>query len=123
MNLRLSVANRLLNLHEARTDLARGLQFRWYSKLLSIMQTTFEVNTNELNDQFFERFRYFFAGRKVRIIVEETATEPQQAALPDQRQWFSEMEDLQKAYPPQKIPLDVEINKIANGMYGRTFSR
>lgn len=89
---------------------------------LTVMQTTFELNTNELNEQFFERFRYFFAGRKVRIVVEETAVADPKPALPDQRQWFAEMEDLQKAYPPQKIPLEVEINAMSKGMYGRAIS-
>lgn len=86
------------------------------------MKTTFELNTNELNEQFFERFRYFFAGRMVRIVVGDTAATDQPAALPDQRQWFAEMEDLQKAYPPQRIPLEVEINAMSKGMYGRAIS-
>lgn len=85
------------------------------------MQTIFELNTNELNEQFFERFRHFFAGRKVRITVEETASEPS-PIMTDQRQWFAEMEDLQKAFPPQKIPLEVEINALSKGMYGRAVS-
>ncbi|KAB7725980.1 hypothetical protein F5984_25315 [Rudanella paleaurantiibacter] len=83
------------------------------------MKTTFDINANELDEQFFERFRYFFAGRQVRITVEEATLSQPAPTLPDQRQWFAEMEDLQKAYPPQKIPLEVEINTLSNSLYGR----
>lgn len=74
------------------------------------MQLIFEINMNEADEQFFNRFRHFFAGRKVKITVEEApALQPEQPGTTDPRKLMADLD------PTAGIPLEVGINALSNG--------
>ena len=75
------------------------------------MQTTFELNANEIDNDFFEVIKKTFKNKKVKIIVEETSAEA--ATLTPKEQW-QRMVDLQKKYPPKVISKDIDLSALAN---------
>ncbi len=80
------------------------------------MQTTFQLDANELNEQFVQRLRAFYAGQKVRITVEEEAL-----PVPVQPQLATPTSTVPVAYQPPQTPMDAEMKSLTNSLlFGRT---
>jgi hypothetical protein len=79
------------------------------------MQTTFHLDSNELNEQFVQRLRAFYAGHKVRITVEEeTLPAPVQPTL------ATPTSTVPVAYQPPQTPIEAELKSLTNSLlFGR----
>ena len=78
------------------------------------MEATFIVDLKEDPREFAERLVQFFAGKKVKVTVEEM---PEEAGPVNQREIFRRLEETRKQFPPKKIPANVDINKLIDEMY------
>ncbi|WP_375446988.1 hypothetical protein [uncultured Fibrella sp.] len=79
------------------------------------MQTTFQLDASELNEQFVQRLRAFYAGHKVRITVEE---EPMPGL--NQAVFVTPTNTVPLAYQPPQTPIDAEIKSLTNNLlFGR----
>jgi hypothetical protein len=85
------------------------------SKQPNAMQTTFQLDSSELNEQFVQRLRAFYAGHKVRITVEEEAL-----SAPVQPTLATPTNTVPLAYQPPQSPIDAEIKSLTNNLlFGR----
>ena len=75
------------------------------------MQTTFELNANEIDMELFEAIKKVFKNKPIKIIVTESADNKQ--TLTPKEQW-QRMVDLQKKYPPKVISKDIDLSSLAN---------
>jgi hypothetical protein len=79
------------------------------------MQTIFQLDATELNEQFVQRLRTFYAGHKVRITVEE-----EDILAPMSGMIVTPTSTVPTAYQPPKTPLDAEVNSLtSNLLFGR----
>lgn len=82
---------------------------------LNAMQTTFQLDATELNEQFVNRLRVFYAGHKVKITVEEEDTPAPMSGI-----LATSTSTLSTANQPPKTPLDAEVNSLtSNLLFGR----
>ena len=87
----------------------------WPGKQPNAMQTTFQLDSSELNEQFIQRLRAFYAGHKVRITVEEEALSPSlQPSL------ATPTSTVPVAYQPPQTPVEAELKSLTNSLlFGR----
>jgi hypothetical protein len=79
------------------------------------MQTIFQLDANELNDQFTHRIRTFYAGRKVRIIIDED-----DVPVAYQGHTATPTSMVQPVYQPPRSPADAEVSSLTNSLlFGR----
>ncbi|MBO0930689.1 hypothetical protein [Fibrella aquatilis] len=79
------------------------------------MQTIFQLDANELNEQFVQRLCTFYAGHKVKITVEEEDV-PSLLSGP----MTTPTSTVPTAYQPPRTPQDAEVNSLtSNLLFGR----
>ena len=79
------------------------------------MQTIFQLDADELDEQFVHRLRTFYAGHKVRITVEEEALSPI-----IQPPLATPTNTVPMAYQPPQTLMDAEIKSLTNSLlFGR----
>ncbi|MBO0936310.1 hypothetical protein J2I47_07095 [Fibrella sp. HMF5335] len=80
------------------------------------MQTIFQLEANELNEQFVQRLRTFYAGHKVKITVEEEAIPVSMSGL-----MATPTSIIPTAYQPPRTPQDAEVNSLTSSLlFGRS---
>jgi hypothetical protein len=75
------------------------------------MQTTFELNANEIDNNLFEAIKKVFKNKPIKITITESTDNKQ--TLTPKEQW-QRMVDLQKKYPPKVISKDIDLSALAN---------
>lgn len=75
------------------------------------MQTTFELNANEIDNDFFEVIKKTFKNKRVKITVEDTIKTQSRLNPKDA---LERMQALQKKYPPKVISKDIDLSALAN---------
>jgi hypothetical protein len=75
-----------------------------------IMQTTFRLNTNEIDYNFFQAFKKLFKNKELSIKVEEIVPSKNQIEI------FQKLEKLKQKYPPKEISTDIDIAMLANNV-------
>jgi hypothetical protein len=70
------------------------------------MQTTYRLNTNEIDANFIEKLKEIFKNKEIKISVEEVEPSTNQYEI------FKKMEVLNKKYPPKIISPDIDINAL-----------
>lgn len=79
------------------------------------MQTIFQLDANELNEQFTQRLRTFYAGHKVKITIEEDDL-PAPIASPV----ATPTGTVPTAYQPLCTAADAEVSSLTNSLlFGR----
>lgn len=79
------------------------------------MQTIFQLDANELNEQFTQRLRAFYAGHKVKITIEEDDL-PAPIASPV----ATPTSTVPTAYQPPRTAADAEVTSLTNSLlFGR----
>ncbi len=72
------------------------------------MQTTYRLNTNEIDSNFFEAFKKLWSNQEVKITVEIDNTQV------DQKELWLQMEATRKKYPPFIVSKDINLSDLAN---------
>lgn len=72
------------------------------------MQTTFRLNTNEIDIVFIEKLKSLFQNKEVNISIEEVDSSVNQYDI------YKRMEALNKKYPPKIISPDIDLSALAN---------
>lgn len=83
------------------------------------MEATFVLRPEEANEDFLQRFRQLFAGKRIRVTVEEVAEvtpEADRQRIAVQREMFRKSQELNQEFPPQKISPDIDINALIDEM-------
>lgn len=75
------------------------------------MQTTFELNANEIDNDFFEVIKKTFKNKRVKITVEDSSKTQNRLNPKDA---LERMQALQKKYPPKVISKDIDLSALAN---------
>jgi glycine cleavage system regulatory protein len=76
------------------------------------MEATFIVDLEKEQADFLERFMKLFAGKRIKIRVEELENDNNA----HQREWYRQMEALQQQFPPHRIPSDIDISRLSDEM-------
>jgi hypothetical protein len=76
------------------------------------MEATFIVDLEKEQADFVERFMKLFAGKRIKIRVEELENETDA----NQREWYRQMEALQQQFPPHLVPPGIDISRLSDDM-------
>ncbi len=79
------------------------------------MEATFVLRPEEANEDFLQQFRQLFAGKRIRVTVEEvvdTTPDAERQRIAVQREMFRKSQELNREFPPPKIPADIDINAL-----------
>lgn len=75
------------------------------------MQTTFELNANEIDMELFEAIKKVFKNKPIKIIVTESVDNKNRLSP---KEALERMQALQKKYPPKVISKDIDLSSLAN---------
>jgi|GEM_PF-800223 len=75
------------------------------------MQTTFRLNANEIDYNFFETVKKLFKNKTVTITVQESVEDK---TFSTQQEHWIRLEALHKKYPPKVISKDIDLSALAN---------
>jgi hypothetical protein len=72
------------------------------------MQTTYRLNTSEIDLNFFEAFKKLWSNKEVIITVQE------ENSIVDQKTIWTQMEAVRKKYPPFIVAKNINLSELAN---------
>jgi len=72
------------------------------------MQTTYRLNSQEIDYSFFEAFKKLFHNKEIKITIEEIPYSSNLVKM------FEESENLQKKYKPIEVSSEINLSALAN---------